>query len=67
MNIDEGMRRLVIGIIWAAFLLGVVALVATANLVLGLAVSVTVVVLFYIALYVANGFLKKDNNRKNTG
>ena len=67
MNIDEGLRRLVIGIFWAAFLLGTVALIATANLVLGFAVAVTIVALFYIALYVANGFLKKDNNRKNTG
>ena len=67
MNIDEGLRRLVIGIVWAAFLLGTVALIATANLVLGLAVAVTVVVLFYIALYVANGFLKKDSETKDTG
>jgi uncharacterized protein YhhL (DUF1145 family) len=67
MNIDEGMRRLVIGIIWAAFLLGTVAVVATANLVLGLAVAVTVVVLSYIALYVANGFLKKDSEMKDAG
>jgi uncharacterized protein YhhL (DUF1145 family) len=67
MNIDEGMRRLVIGIIWAALLLGMVALVATANLVLGLAVAVTVVLLSYIALYVANGFVKKDGDTKDTG
>jgi uncharacterized protein YhhL (DUF1145 family) len=67
MNIDEGMRRLVIGVIWAALLLGMVALVATANLVLGLAVAVTVILLSYIALYVANGFLKKDSDTKDTG
>jgi hypothetical protein len=67
MNIDEGLRRLVIGIFCAAFLLGTVALIATDNLVLALAVAVTVVALFYIALYVANGFLKKDSEMKDAG
>jgi hypothetical protein len=67
MNIDEGMRRLVIGIIWAALLLGMVAVVATGNLVLGPVVAVTVVALSSIALYVANGFLKKGSNTKDAG
>jgi hypothetical protein len=66
MNIDEGLRRLVIGIFGAAFLLGTVVLIATDNLVLGIAVAVTVVAVFFIALYVANGFLKKDSDTKDT-
>ncbi|MHC4060348.1 MAG: hypothetical protein ACYSUC_01070 [Planctomycetota bacterium] len=65
MYIDEGMRRLVIGTIWTALLLGTVAVVATGNLVLGPVVALAVVVLSYIALYVANGFLKKRDNGKS--
>jgi uncharacterized membrane-anchored protein len=64
MDIDEGLRRLVIGIFWAAFVLGLVAFVATSNLLLGLVVTLAVAVLSYIALYVANGFLKKQDNGK---
>jgi hypothetical protein len=65
MNIDEGLRRLVIGILWAAFLLATLVLLATGNLVLALAVAVTVVALSYIAMYVASGFFKKDDEKKN--
>jgi uncharacterized membrane protein len=64
MNIDEGLRRLVTGIFWAAFMLGLVAFVATSNLLLGLVVTLAVVVLSYIALCVGNGFLKKQDNGK---
>jgi uncharacterized protein YhhL (DUF1145 family) len=67
MNMDEGLRRLVIGMIWVALLLGMVTLLATGNLILALAVAVTIVALAYTALYVANGFLKKDNETKDSG
>ena len=67
MNTDDGLRRLAIGIIWVALLLGMVTLLGTGNLILALAVAVTIVALPYIALYVANGFLKKDSDTKDSG